>query len=109
MAWLLHPDDYAALVGPLSYVSGLPHVGLGATEIRSDATIERGHIADTDHPELGKPTFAEFSLRYAKVLKDERRAFAKAVVELEKVMRPLDAGTAEVLRRTVGPSGWKPG
>ena len=98
MAWLLNPDDYDDLLADLCQVK-LPRAGLGVIEIRRDLEVERGHIKNTDHPEIGCVTFAEFGKRYAKVMESERVEFDKALAVLKKYMQPLDEGTAAVLKR----------
>jgi hypothetical protein len=99
VAWLLNPDDYDALLADLCQVK-LPRAGLGAIEVRKHWAIERGHIADSDHPEIGYVTFAEFGERYAKVMEAERVEFEKAMLVLGKTMgASLDEVTAATLQR----------
>jgi len=87
MAWLFHPTDYAALESNLCQIK-FPRAGLGAQEIAASTSVELGHIIDTDHPELGKPTFAEFGVLYANVMKEERRTFGELMKTLEGMSVP---------------------
>ena len=103
MAWLLNPHDYTRLVSACAKNARIPFVpSIHEQAIAIDPEIRRGHIRDTSHPEIEECTFAEFGERYARVMDDERRALDAALATLQSHLAPLDAGTAEVLSRTVG-------
>lgn len=99
MAWLFNPADLARFPHAAQSRDMPKFLPAGAIEVRADSEVERGHIRDTDHPEIGCVTFAEFGSAYAKVLEDERKAFNKTVALLGEFLAPLDAGTREGLRR----------
>jgi hypothetical protein len=88
MAWLLHPDDFAALKGGIAAITRQSHAGLrvnGSIEVQPFMAIERGHIVDSEHPELGMPTFEEFGQRYGEVLERERLEFSTTIRTLERL------------------------
>lgn len=91
MAWLLHPDDFAKIKEKFGSSMGLP-LGIAYTvDVVVGATIKRGHIFDSDHPEIGMPTFAEFPERYRKALDDDRRKFDESAAKLMRFMNPIKA------------------
>ena len=89
MAWLFHPDDLESLKAsiprcPESGTLGRLRAGCGV-EVRASSKVERGHIEDTDHPELGAPTFSEFGKRYVAVMERKEIHFNEAVAMFEKL------------------------
>ena len=92
MAWLLHPDDFESLKARLPAASpGVPTTlleVLTGVELRPSARIERGHIEDTDHPELGMPTFAEFGTRQAELFEARMREWHQAMTLVKTMLAP---------------------
>jgi hypothetical protein len=88
MAWLLHPDDFDAfkrsLPPPLPSSAA---TSLFAVDLRSSTLVERGHIADSEHPELGMPTFAEFGTRQAQLFETQMREWDQAMTLVKKLLR----------------------
>jgi hypothetical protein len=100
MAWLIHPDDLARFPLAAQSIDMPKFHPPGAIEVRRNFVVRPGHIVDTDHPEFGAPTFAEFGVLYSKAMDRELAEFRATVKKVQSMMPPLPEGTAELLRRT---------
>jgi hypothetical protein len=89
MAWLFHPDDFAALQSSLPNAAALAELDfgalVGAIDIRADPTVDRGKIKDDRCPLAGALSPRAFSLLQRLLQQEDDRKFKKAVAMFEKL------------------------
>ena len=92
MAWLYHPDDFAALKtslpsAPPAELSPFGTLGAlaGAVDLRADPTVERGKIKDERCPLAGALSPRAFSLLQEHLRQDDEREFKKSAALFERL------------------------